>query len=84
MIEHAASLEDAIERLYDGRLGLRDRRSVGGGDINIASVLTLDDGSHLFLKENRDDLMPMFAAEAVGLTALADIADGSKAPPVPQ
>jgi len=84
MIEEAASLDDAIERLYNGRRVLGDRRSVGGGDINISSVLTLDDGSHLFLKENRDDLMPMFAAEALGLAALADIADRSNAPPVPQ
>lgn len=84
MIEHAASLEDAIERLYEGRRGLRGRRGVGGGDINVASVLTLDDGSHLFLKENRDDLMPMFAAEAVGLAALADIADESKVLSVPR
>jgi len=55
-------------------------RSVGGGCINAAMVLS--DGDHgYFVKLNRADRLPMFEAEAAGLEALA--ATGSLRVPRP-
>ena len=83
MIAAASSLEEAVRGLYGGDCRIESRRSVGGGDINAAAVLELTGGHRIFLKENRSDLAPMFAAEAVGLEALAKVGRRSGAPPVP-
>jgi len=57
-------------------------RSVSGGDINIASILTLSNAGRVFVKENRAELVTMFSAEAEGLQELASA--GEEAPPVPR
>jgi len=81
MVENAVSLESALELLFGPGSGIKVRRSVSGGDINVASILTLKIGVQVFLKENRADLVSMFAAEAEGLLALGAVGEG--APPVP-
>ena len=47
-------------------------KALGGGDINEAFAITLDDGRELFLKTNRRAPDRMFAAEARGLAWLAE------------
>ncbi len=80
----ASSLIQAVRTLYGDECRIESRRSVGGGDINAAFLLSLSGGRCVFLKENRADLVSMFAAEAAGLTALAEVAGRSGAPPVPE
>jgi fructosamine-3-kinase len=58
-----------------------DSRRVGGGDINEAWALTLDDGSTAFLKSRRDAPDDEFGAEAAGLRWLAE-PDGLPVPEV--
>lgn len=50
-----------------------DRAGVGGGCINEAQTLELDDGRRVFLKSNARPLPGMFEREAEGLAALADV-----------
>lgn len=45
---------------------------VSGGDINRAYRLTLTNGEQVFLKLNAGDKLPMFQAEAKGLSAIAE------------
>jgi len=82
MVENAVSLESALELIFGPGSDIEVRRSVSGGDINIASILILERGEQVFLKENRVDLVSMFAAEAEGLLALGSAGEG--APPVPR
>ena len=84
MLEHAASPDDAVRQIYGPDTAIESRRSVGGGDINRAALLTLPGGRSVFLKENRPNLAGMFAAEAAGLEALAEVGGRSGAPPVPR
>jgi protein-ribulosamine 3-kinase len=50
------------------------QRSVSGGSINSASVLTGEDGERYFVKTNSSGRSSMFAAEAKGLVAIASSA----------
>jgi len=65
------------------RLGLNllDRQAVGGGCIHRAWRLRLEsrgpDPTYLFAKTNRPEALPLLAAEADGLAALAAAAEGS-------
>ncbi|MEQ8821935.1 MAG: fructosamine kinase family protein [Sumerlaeia bacterium] len=65
----------AVEALIAEETGERSRiassGSVGGGCINAAQVVTLEDGRRYFLKSNADPLPELFAREADGLRALA-------------
>ena len=70
-------LVGALDSLFAGGSGktgegLSDFRTVGGGCINNAGVLTLDDGRHYFLKWNATPLPQLFEREAEGLKALHD------------
>lgn len=66
------SVEAAIT-LETGAAGSIARDSAcGGGCINDARVLELDDGRRFFLKTNPAPLPRMFEAEAAGLAALAE------------
>lgn len=51
---------------------IRDRRPVGGGSINDAWQLELEDGQRLFLKTHGRPPAGFFEVEAAGLQALAD------------
>ena len=64
------SLKDAIETISGQSRTVLSRQHVSGGDINEASVLTLDDGSVLFMKSNLAESLANFEAEAAGLDAI--------------
>ena len=72
-----------MAQVFGADVRVTERRPVSGGDINRASRISLSSGETVFLKENRAELAPMFAAEAEGLRALAEAAAQSEAPPVP-
>ena len=67
-----SSLGDALAEVFGPSVSVSARRAVSGGDINRAYQLTLSDGTTVFLKSNAATLLPMFAAEAEGLRAMAD------------
>jgi len=48
-------------------------RSIGGGCINAAQLITLDDGQQFFVKANPSPLPRLFECEAEGLAALAAV-----------
>jgi fructosamine-3-kinase len=63
----ASVISDATHRPF----ALRDSKPVGGGSINEAYRLEGTDDSRYFLKLNDAQHLPMFAAEAAGLAAIA-------------
>lgn len=67
-------MDSALEASVAGALGARvaGRRRLGGGDINDAWALDLDDGRRAFVKANRAAPDEMFEAEAHGLAWLAE------------
>ncbi|MBM5807008.1 MAG: fructosamine kinase family protein [Cyanobacteria bacterium M_surface_10_m2_179] len=68
--------QQALGPWLQQRLGLTLLRltPVGGGCIHNAWQLELADGSRLFAKTNRAELLPVLEAEADGLTALRTVA----------
>lgn len=66
------TLADSIGVATGQPFEISERRPVGGGDINQAEHLTGRDGRHFFVKLNRAERRAMFAAEAEGLTELAN------------
>ncbi len=64
------SLKEALVSLYGETAANYTERPVGGGDINDASCLTLQDGTRLFLKTNAGKPVSFFQAEATGLAAI--------------
>ena len=64
------SLKDAIKTIFGCERTISSRQYVSGGDINEASVLTLDDGNVLFMKSNSGQSLSNFEAEAAGLDAI--------------
>ena len=65
------SLDDALNSLFGGGQ-IAKKEPVAGGDINQAYKLTLNDGTAVFLKTNSQACADFFAAEAVGLSAIAE------------
>lgn len=65
------SLACAVAACRGAGVTIRRRSPVSGGDINRAECLRLSDGSALFLKSNARANERFFAAEALGLTAIA-------------
>ena len=65
------SLNDALTSLFSGSQ-ITKTESVAGGDINQAYKLMLNDGTTLFLKTNSRAGASFFAAEAIGLSAIAE------------
>ena len=61
------SLTEAVRDLFGEERTVEKRSYVSGGDINEACVLTLDDGSLLFMKSNSAASLSNFKAEAAGL-----------------
>lgn len=60
-----------LHELFGNARSVREKRGVGGGCINQTSLLTLDDGTRVFLKENSSRYEGLFEAESAGLEALA-------------
>ena len=65
-----ASIEDAVHSIFGKERSVCSKQYVSGGDINEASVLTLDDGTRVFVKMNTPQSLPNFEAEAEGLEAI--------------
>jgi Fructosamine-3-kinase len=65
------SMEDALFSLFGDGVRIARTRRIAGGDINKARELELTDGTRLFMKSNTKSNAPFFAAEAVGLEAIA-------------
>jgi fructosamine-3-kinase len=65
-----AGTKAALEAAVGGRVA--SARPVPGGDINRADAVTLADGRRLFVKTNAYEPTGMFAAEARGLSWLAE------------
>lgn len=63
-------LEDALSRALGANV--RELRAIGGGDINDAFRVALDDGRACFVKTNDRALPDMFVLEAEGLAWLAE------------
>ncbi len=68
---HYASLQEAVAAVFGREARITQAERVFGGDINQAYRLSLADGRHVFLKANRKENAPFFAAEAAGLAAIA-------------
>ena len=66
------SLSDAVREIFGEARSVEKRRYVSGGDINEACVLTLDDGSFLFMKSNSAAALSNFRAEAEGLRRIRE------------
>ena len=64
------SLDQALARALGSEP--RNSRAVGGGDINDAAVVTLEDGRRVFVKTNARAPRSMFPAEARGLSWLGE------------
>ena len=71
-IRNYGSLSDAVRDVYGEARSVEKRRYVSGGDINEACVLTLDDGSFLFMKSNSAAALSNFRAEAEGLRRIRE------------
>ncbi|MBX3729712.1 MAG: fructosamine kinase family protein [Candidatus Sumerlaeia bacterium] len=71
-----AAFDGAVEELIARETGRRGRvvgrTASGGGCINNAETVSLDDGRRFFLKSNPDPLPRLFECEAAGLRALAE------------
>ena len=59
-----------ISRYFGDDIGIDGIRSVSGGDINEARLITLSDGRNVFLKENIRSKGGSFEAEQRGLAAI--------------
>lgn len=61
------SLSEAVKSIFGEDRAVARKRYAAGGDINEACVLTLDDGTQLFMKSNTTASLANFKAEAEGL-----------------
>ena len=61
------SVSEAIQSIFGQNRSVSQKRYATGGDINEARVLTLDDGTTLFMKSNSAASLASFMAEAAGL-----------------
>jgi fructosamine-3-kinase len=70
MVEDARSVEEAIQQLFGTEVEIVRSRGVSGGCIANGSRLELSNGQSLFAKQSESLPPRMFAAEALGLTAM--------------
>lgn len=68
-MQASGAIEAAIAAATHAEFAIAARRAVGGGCINQAHVIE-GNGQRYFVKTNRAELAPMFAAEALGLAEL--------------
>lgn len=64
-------IQDALSTFFGSNAKVARSDRVSGGDINEAFVLTLTNGSRVFMKANTRENDTFFATEAVGLHAIA-------------
>ena len=82
MIRNQPEVEKALSDYFQRPLRVVSRQSVSGGSINRTSILTLDDQTRVFVKENSGSHERLFEAEAVGLEALSAAAGPRVARPL--
>lgn len=70
MIWQARAIESAVRETFGTQRSIAGRSPLGGGCINAATKVRLDDGTELLLKENSDRYSGLFVGEARGLLAL--------------
>ena len=61
---------EKLNEYFCQTVDILDKRPVSGGDINKAYVLTLSNGTRVFMKENRKENIDFFRAEKEGLEAI--------------
>ena len=61
---------DIVRKLFGESTAITGIRPVSGGDINEAFLLSLSEGSRIFLKENTEKNAGFFKAEMTGLSAI--------------
>ncbi|MBP3853312.1 MAG: fructosamine kinase family protein [Erysipelotrichaceae bacterium] len=70
MMTNYSSLQDAINNLFGQETRIESSVRVGGGDINEAHCLFMNNGKKLFMKSNRKENARFFSTEINGLSAL--------------
>ena len=65
------SLAQALTSIAGNDASISGTERVSGGDINKSYSLTLSSGRKIFMKANEKDNAPFFAAEALGISAIA-------------
>lgn len=76
------TVEEAIAQATGKRSAIRESGGIGGGCINSARRIALEDGRVFFLKSNAHPLPGMFEREAEGLKALAEASGELRVPEV--
>ena len=66
------SLPEAVKNIFGETRTVARKRYAAGGGINEACVLTLDDGTQLFMKSNTIASLANFKAEADGLNEIRE------------
>lgn len=66
-----APVEETLSEVLGRAVKIVQAKGMAGGDSNKALDLTLDDGTHIFMKANKRENAPFFAAESEGLAAIA-------------
>ena len=61
------SVSEAVQSIFGQNRSVSKKSYAAGGDINEACILTLDDGTTLFMKSNSAASLANFMAEAAGL-----------------
>ena len=69
-MKYYPSLAEAVEAVCGMPVKVTGMAPVSGGDINLSYIITLSDGSRMFMKENKADRSDMFLKEAEGLEAI--------------
>jgi len=64
------SLEECLKKYFGRDTEISTSRPVGGGDINEAYCLMLNNNEKVFVKTNRSDRLDFFEAEETGLAAI--------------
>ena len=64
------SLEECLKNYFGDSTEIKTSLPVGGGDINEASCLVLNNAEKVFVKSNRSDRLGFFEAEEAGLAAI--------------
>lgn len=67
-IDIAPAILDQCKDILDAEI--LNTKFVGGGDINVARILETNKGRFFFKMNNGDEVLPMFAAESMGLRLL--------------
>jgi protein-ribulosamine 3-kinase len=70
MITDCATIDSALKKHFGNSCEILSKHHASGGCINQAHRLELSTGQTVFVKENSDRFVDMFATEAQGLTAL--------------